>query len=186
MIRVSRPPVAAHVEAGPYERVLPGVWRWADPDGSARCGTGLATADGLVFVDPPALPAAARRDMEASAGPIRHVVLTSARHAALAAPYRGAGATVWAPQPRASIGAAAEDGRGAAQSGTGDGRTGARGGAEGQGAPEVDRRFGFDDRLPGGLVVCQLPAHAAPGSAPDSEVALLWPNAGGGLLMVGD
>ena len=40
--------------------VLPGVWRWADPASSERCGTALSTAAGLVLVDPPALDGAAR------------------------------------------------------------------------------------------------------------------------------
>lgn len=70
------------------EEVLPGVWRWPDGAGTDRCGTALATADGLVLVDPPALADAARRRLEVAAGAIRHVVLTAGRLAGLAAPYR--------------------------------------------------------------------------------------------------
>src|SRR5262245_59721890 len=79
---------------GPVE-VLPGDWRWADPAGTDRCGTALATADGLVLVDPPALPPAARRRLEGRAGPVRHVVLTAGRLRGLAAPYRSPGVAVW-------------------------------------------------------------------------------------------
>jgi hypothetical protein len=79
------------------EAVLPDVWRWADPAGGDRCGTALATPDGLVLVDPPPLEAPAREALERAAGGVRHVCLTSARLAPLAAPYREAGARVWAP-----------------------------------------------------------------------------------------
>ena len=142
---------AASPSTSDVEQALPGVWRWADPAGSDRCGTAIATPDGLALVDPPALSAAAREQLAAGAGPIRHVVLTSARHAALAAPYRDcaagqAGATVWAPRP---------PGHGA---------------PEGRAPAGIDRFFGYGDALPGGLVVCQLPEDAAP----DVEVALLW------------
>jgi hypothetical protein len=77
--------------------VLPGVWRWADPAGGDRCGTALATPDGLVLVDPPPLGAPARGALERLAGGVRHVCLTSARLAPLAAPYAETGARVWAP-----------------------------------------------------------------------------------------
>jgi hypothetical protein len=30
------------------ERVLPWVWRWADPAGTDRAGTALSTPDGVV------------------------------------------------------------------------------------------------------------------------------------------
>ncbi|MDQ3700126.1 MAG: hypothetical protein M3442_04290 [Chloroflexota bacterium] len=82
--------------AGPLE-VLPGVWRWADPDGSDRCGTALATPDGLVLIDPPGLNSEARRMLEGAMGEVRHVVLTSAHLLTLAAPFRGPGVAVWTP-----------------------------------------------------------------------------------------
>src|SRR5687768_12783668 len=68
------------------ERVLPNVWRWAGSDGD-RCGTALKTEDGLVLVDPPALPRDERVFLEGVAGEVRFVVLTSARHREMAAPY---------------------------------------------------------------------------------------------------
>lgn len=77
--------------------VLPGVWRWADPASSERCGTALSTAAGLILVDPPALDGAARRRLEDEAGPVAHVLLTSARLAPLGAPFRAGGAVTWAP-----------------------------------------------------------------------------------------
>jgi hypothetical protein len=83
--------------------VLPGVWRWADPTGSDRCGTALVTPEGLVLVDPPALDPEARQTLERAAGPVRHVVLTHVRHAPLAAPFRAAGAGIWAPPGGAGI-----------------------------------------------------------------------------------
>ena len=112
------------------ERVLPNVWRWAEPEGD-RCGTALKTEDGLVLVDPPALARDERVFLEGAAGPVRHVVLTSARHRELAAPYGGA-------------------------------RVHVAGG----------------EALPGGLLPCALPL--------EDEAAVLWPEAGDGLLIVGD
>ncbi|HEV2126184.1 MAG TPA: MBL fold metallo-hydrolase, partial [Chloroflexota bacterium] len=135
------------------EEVLPQVWRWVDPGVSDRCGTALSTGDGTVLIDPPAIGAEDRQRLEAEAGPIKHVLLTSARHAALAGVYRGAGVTVWAPQAAA-------------------------GGDDG---PEIDHLFGYEDRLPGGVLPLQLPEAAAP-----DEVAYLWPSAGEGLLITGD
>jgi hypothetical protein len=165
----ARPAASAQsAEMPTYEQVLPGVWRWADPAASDRCGTALATVDGVLLVDPPSLPPDARRAIEAAAGPVRHVVLTSARRSGLAAAFREPGVAVWIPQGPA--------GAPASNTLVGSGTFGEPGG---QGA---DRLFGFDERLPGGLMACQLPAEAAP----DGEVALLWPAAGGGLLMVGD
>ena len=70
--------------------VLPGVWRWADPGGSDRCGTAFKTEDGLALVDPPALSGADRSLLEDASGPVRFVLLTSARYGALAAPFQGA------------------------------------------------------------------------------------------------
>ncbi len=140
--------------APPYERVLPRVWRWADPAGSDRCGTALTTPDGVVLIDPPGLLPEARRAIEAEGGPVRHVILTSARHARLAERYRAGGAvTVWAP------------GQGVGPLPAG-----------------IDRPYEPSDALPGGVVVRRLPDEAAP----DGEVALLWPRAGGGLLLPGD
>src|SRR5688572_2304549 len=112
------------------ERVLPNVWRWSTPDGD-RCGTALKTADGLVLVDPPALPRDERIFLEGVAGETRFVVLTSARHRDLAEPYA-----------------------------------------------EASVRIAGTDELPGGLLPCALPVK--------DEAAVLWPEAGEGLLMVGD
>jgi glyoxylase-like metal-dependent hydrolase (beta-lactamase superfamily II) len=143
-----------------FEQVHPSVWRWSGDGGDdlARCGTALATDDGLVLVDPPALSEDARRVLEAAAGPIRHVVLTSSAHADLAEPFRGDGVDVWTPSspPTGTLGAPATGG--------------------------ASHTFGPDDRLPGGVIVCELPAAAAPGG----EVVLLWPAAGDGLLITGD
>src|SRR5918997_1577797 len=75
------------------ERVLPNVWRWAAPEGD-RCGTALKTGDGLVLVDPPALPRDERVFLEGVAGDVRYVVLTSARHRDLASPYAEASVRV--------------------------------------------------------------------------------------------
>src|SRR5687768_9216936 len=112
------------------ERVLPNVWRWTAGD-EDRCGTALKTADGLVLVDPPALPRDERVFLEGVAGEARFVVLTSARHRELAAPYSAASVRVAGVDP-----------------------------------------------LPGGLLPCALPV--------EGEVAVLWPEAGEGLLIVGD
>ena len=112
------------------ERVLPNVWRWAAPEGD-RCGTALKTADGLVLVDPPALPRDERAFLEGAAGPVRHVVLTASRHRELAAPYA-----------------------------------------------EAAVHIAGADKLPGGLLPCALPL--------ENEAAVLWPEAGDGLLVVGD
>src|SRR5437870_3557497 len=103
------------------EQVLPGVWRWADPEGSDRCGTALAAGGEVVLIDPPALPPAGRREIERQGGPIRHVILTSSGLAPLAAPFRAEGVTTWAPRP---------PGERAAPAG-------------------VDRVFGLDEALPG-------------------------------------
>src|ERR687887_202166 len=81
------------------EQVLPGVWRWADEEGSDRCGTALSAGGEVILVDPPALPSAARREIERQGGQIRHVVLTSPRLASIAAPFRAENVTVWAPRP---------------------------------------------------------------------------------------
>jgi hypothetical protein len=143
-----------------FEQALPGVWRWAGPTGSDRCGTALAAGGEAILVDPPPLPAGARGEIERKGGPIRHVLLTSARLAPLAAPFRAEGATVWAPRP--------PDERA-----TPDERTTPDG---------IDRLFKFDAQLPGGLLACQLP----PDAAPDGEVAFLWPHAREGLLLTGD
>jgi hypothetical protein len=131
------------------QQVLPRVWRWADAAGeSDRCGTALLTSDGVVLVDPPALSAADRERLEAEAGPIRHVLLTSARHAPLAAPLEAAEVTIWAPatEPDTVI--------------------------EG-----IDRLFNFRDALPGGVLALQLPETAAPGEVaylwPDAGEGLL-------------
>ncbi|MBD0276001.1 MAG: hypothetical protein ICV73_29250, partial [Acetobacteraceae bacterium] len=117
-----------------FEQALPGVWRWADAAGSDRCGTALAAGGEVMLVDPPALPAGTRGEIERRGGPIRHVLLTSARLAPLATPFRAEGAAVWAP--RLPNERAARDG--------------------------VDHLFELDAQLPGGLLVCQLPQDAAP------------------------
>src|SRR5688572_4564451 len=80
------------------ERVLPNVWRWAAPDGD-QCGTALKTADGLVLVDPPALPRDELVFLEGVAGETRFVVLTSARHRELAVPYGMAGVRIAGVDP---------------------------------------------------------------------------------------
>ncbi len=163
------------------ERVLPGVWRWSAPDATdvspiGRCGTALATLDGLMLVDPPALSAEAREQIEREAGPVKHVVLTSARLATLAASYRTAGVTIWAP---ASPAQSAPVIRHASPAPMGEGQGETQGEVTANG---IDHAFGFDDRLPGGLMACQLPEDAAPGG----EVALLAPDVAEGLLMTGD
>jgi hypothetical protein len=177
--RADKPAVGHNTQttAAAIEQALPGVWRWAAAGSgtaggaggageSDRCGTALKTPDGVVLVDPAPLSAAQRERLEREAGPVRHVVLTDGRQAALAAPFRSAGVTVWAPQPPAPA----------------EGEQPVEGGMQ-QGAPgTIDRWYGFAGRLPGGLIPCQLPAAAAPAG----EVALLYPAAGDGLLMVGD
>jgi hypothetical protein len=55
-----------------------------EPD---RCGTALETPDGLVLIDPPALSAQDLALVERDAGPVRHVVLTSASHDSFASPF---------------------------------------------------------------------------------------------------
>lgn len=136
--------------------VMPGVWRWADPAGSDRCGTALATDDGLVLIDPPALPGGALAAWTA-AGPVRHVILTGPALVSLAWPFTPGDATIWipgdAPLPAGMLQ-----------------------------PPVALRRFGPGDPLPGELLACQLPVTAAP----TGEVALLWPPAGDGLLITGD
>ena len=85
--------VEADAEAGLTE-VLPSVWRWEDAGGSDRCGTALKIENGLALVDPPAMSGADRRRLEDAAGPVRFVVLTSARHGALATPFQEAATSV--------------------------------------------------------------------------------------------
>src|SRR5688572_32967059 len=80
------------------ERVLKDVWRWAAPEGD-RCGTALKTSDGLVLVDPPALPRDERVFLEGVAGDVRFVVLTSARRRELATPYAEADIRVAGTDP---------------------------------------------------------------------------------------
>ncbi len=85
---------------GVPEQVLLGVWRWAAPDGSDRCGTALLSPQGVVLIDPPPLSAAGRAALEAEAGPARHVALTSERLLPLASAARrawGRDVTVWLP-----------------------------------------------------------------------------------------
>ena len=156
----ARPATAA--EPAPPQCVLPNVWRWADPAGSDRCGTALVTPDGLVLIDPPALPEAIQALL--AGGSHCHVVLTSAALAGLAAPALAAlqeAPTIWAPHPAAP----------------GPARPAARLGAGA--ALRIDTFFAPGDSLPGGLVVCPLPPAAG------DEVALLWP-AAGRLLVTGD
>lgn len=203
---------AARLTAQQVEQVLPGVWRWASltdtesqtgladdglagltgtspthdgPNGSTkadltqaitdRCGTGLMTADGLVLIDPPRLEAGALATLVAGAGPMRHIVLTSPRRAALAEPFRGPGVTVWVP---------------AMSGGTMSGGTvsSATTPADAADCAQDTRAFSFADALPGGLMACELPAVPADAGseAAGIEVALLWPEAGDGLLITGD
>ncbi len=115
--------------------VLPGVWRWADGAQGHRCGTALRTTEGLVLIDPPPLDSGARDALEGEAGAVRHVLLTHAALAPLGAPFRAAGALVWAPEPGADV----------------------------EIVEDVDRTCAPGDSLPGGLLVCQLPQDAAPG-----------------------
>jgi hypothetical protein len=83
--------------------VLPGVWRWADGAQGHRCGTALRTPQGLVLIDPPPLDAGARGALEGEAGAVRHVLLTHTAQVPLGAPFRAAGALVWAPGAGADV-----------------------------------------------------------------------------------
>lgn len=73
--------------------VAPGTWRWLAPDDEAAAGTAVATPDGLVLIDPPAMAPATR----ARAGRVAAVLLTSVANRRDARSWRAAGATVWAP-----------------------------------------------------------------------------------------
>lgn len=155
---------AADAGEGPLE-VLPGVWRWADPCGSDRCGTALATPDGLVLIDPPALSGDARQTLEGATGEVRHVVLTSARLLALAAPFRGPEVAVWTPGAPHARGAL--PGRLDVCELPGDSSPA---GTEG------------DSDTPG----TQSTGRASVEGGAPVEVALFWASAGDGLLITGD
>lgn len=81
------------------EEVVPGVWRWGVANerigGAESTGHAVASADGVVLVDPVRLAPAAL----AALGPVTAILLTAQCHQRSAWRYRmDFGAAVWAPE----------------------------------------------------------------------------------------
>lgn len=85
--------VATESGTGLVAEVIAGTWRWLSPDDETSAGTAIDTPDGLVLIDPPAMPGA----MQDRASRVAAVLLTSVVNAREASSWRARGVPVWAP-----------------------------------------------------------------------------------------
>jgi hypothetical protein len=85
--------VATESETGLVAEVIAGTWRWLSPDDQTSAGTAFDTPDGLVLIDPPAMPSA----MQDRASRVAAVLLTSVVNGREASSWRARGVPVWAP-----------------------------------------------------------------------------------------